>query len=289
MQRANAVQASTGSNADFWRRQTAREVHEVSVAWSRAAEPEDAHATEPSLRGIVVGRVQSWKGPDVLCRALELMGERAPAIDWVGKDMPFQVPGSSYSQFLSAKYPAIWGPLINHLPPVAADEVAKLHRAARFVVVPSTWDVLNYACIEAMAAGKNVVCSRGAGVSQVIEDGVNGLVFETNDPGSLAASLHRVQSLSEPQRRAMGEEARKTVEQAFDPERSVRQRMEHYSRVVSRFRPHPIDGSDWLRDACGGREPAEAELSFLDNLPLRPLLRYSARRLAAKLFGRKSA
>ena len=71
---------------------------------------------------------------------------------------------------------------MRHLPQVPPEEVARLQRAARFnVITLDLRDVFNFTCVEAMASGRPVICSRGAGASGLIEDGVNGFVFESGD------------------------------------------------------------------------------------------------------------
>jgi glycosyltransferase involved in cell wall biosynthesis len=75
--------------------------------------------------------------------------------------------------------------------------------------------VLSWSCLEAMSAGKVVVGSRTAPVQEVIEHGVNGLLFDFFDPPALAASV--VQVLRDPEaHRSLGERARETVVQRYD-------------------------------------------------------------------------
>ena len=60
------IQTSSQMNATFWRRETGKKVTVV-----RPALPVIRHRrSRSSKRGLVVGRVQRWKGPQILCAAL---------------------------------------------------------------------------------------------------------------------------------------------------------------------------------------------------------------------------
>jgi len=64
--------------------------------------------------------------------------------------------------------------------------------------------------------GKPVLCSKYAGVSELVEDGVNGWVFDPHNPKELAELMKRF--LDNPALiSAMGENAQRKME-AFTPE-----------------------------------------------------------------------
>jgi glycosyltransferase involved in cell wall biosynthesis len=46
--------------------------------------------------------------------------------------------------------------------------------------------------MEAFARGRPVVGARAGGIPDIVEDGVNGLLVDPNDPDSIAAGLERV-------------------------------------------------------------------------------------------------
>jgi glycosyltransferase involved in cell wall biosynthesis len=63
------------------------------------------------------------------------------------------------------------------------------------VVVPSRWnEPLGMVVIEAMAHGKPVIGSRRGGIPELIEDNVDGLLFNPEDTGQLASLLRRLAS-----------------------------------------------------------------------------------------------
>ncbi len=75
-------------------------------------------------------------------------------------------------------------------------DAAEIVAASDIVVHSSTNEGLPKTVLEGMAAGKPVVATRVGGVPVVIEDGLNGLLVEKNDPRALAAAIQRL--LDEP-------------------------------------------------------------------------------------------
>lgn len=93
---------------------------------------------------------------------------------------------------------------------VVADPYALYHAASIFAL-PSRVEGTPNALLEAMSCGRAVVVSDGApGLTELVEDGVTGLVVPVNDAPALAAAIRRLAS-DEPLRRRLGEAARERV------------------------------------------------------------------------------
>ena len=285
LQRADEIQTYSQANARFWSGQTSRPVVHMAPAWRMP----DPIAGPLSARGLVLGRVQQWKGPHVLCEALQRLGRAAPEVDWIGRDTVSRRLDRSASKQLALKYPGVWGARVRHAPQTEPAEAWRRQCQARFIVAPSTWDVFNFTCIEAMAAGRPVICSSGAGASELIEDGVNGFLFAKGDAGALAAAIDRVLALSETRVAEIAAAARATLAKKLDPARVAASRLQRYAHIVAHFRPKPAVDEDWLLEACSARDDPARDLAYLDHQPLRSLLGYSARRLGAKVTGRARA
>jgi glycosyltransferase involved in cell wall biosynthesis len=100
----------------------------------------------------------------------------------------------------------------------ARDDVWELLQVSDLLVMPSLWEGLPVAMIEAAACGIPVVASRVGGVEEVVEDGVSGLLVPPGDDAALASSIAYM--LSVPERRLqMGGEARRRVEERFSVDR----------------------------------------------------------------------
>ncbi len=278
--RADRAQAYSESNADFWRAQAGCDVECVLPAWR----PLDlAAASARSAEGIVVARVQRWKGPEVLCEAQRRLGTRAPAIAWVGRDTTFGDRGTSTVEYLLRTYPDVWGRTVSNGPQVSNEEVARLQARAKFAVVPSLWDTFNFACVEAMGAGTPTVCSKGAGASQLIESGINGFTFESGHAEGLAGALERLLALDERALVEMGDAGRATVLERLDPPSVAERRIIGYGSILKRARAARLPEEDWLRQACAPARAGTESMEFLEQLPLRPLAGHVLRRLTRKL------
>jgi glycosyltransferase involved in cell wall biosynthesis len=87
-------------------------------------------------------------------------------------------------------------------------------RGATALVLPSFAEGLPVVLMEALAARVPVVATRIAGVAELVEDGVSGLLVPPGDAVALRAALARV--LGDPAlRRAMGEAGRARVVAEF--------------------------------------------------------------------------
>ncbi|MCC7518673.1 MAG: glycosyltransferase family 4 protein [Verrucomicrobiae bacterium] len=79
--------------------------------------------------------------------------------------------------------------------PVSRERLLRAFAEADALVFPTLCDGFGMAAAEAMAHGVPVLCSRNAGVSAFVQDGVNGFLFDPLEEGALQARLH--QSLDE--------------------------------------------------------------------------------------------
>ncbi|MFZ5779690.1 MAG: glycosyltransferase family 4 protein [Pseudomonadota bacterium] len=280
---ADQLQTSSHRNASFWQAQLNRSVDVARPLWrppERAALP-NADRTD---KGLVVGRVQMWKGPHVLCEAIQLLGNRSLHIDWVGRDASLNQSGDSTAQYLRSAWPEVWGQQISWLPPESHAAILDRQRQAAFVLVPSIWDVFNMTCIEAMSAGTPVICSSAAGASELIQDGTDGFVYGSNDASELARAIDSFMTMPLSRRREIGAAAAATVEKALAMSVILPQRLAFYERAGAQPAALPLAADDWLSHiAQPARDPSESALhDSLDGLPLHKLLKYSFRRALEK-------
>jgi glycosyltransferase involved in cell wall biosynthesis len=117
-------------------------------------------------------------------------------------------------------------------------EVASALAAADVVAVPSVVDAagnvdgLPNTLLESLAAGRAVVATRVAGIPDVVEDGVNGLLVPERDPASLAAALGRL--AREPETRArLGAAARQRAVERLGWDTAARAFEECYAQAAA--------------------------------------------------------
>ena len=280
---ADELQANSQSNAKAWQQLTNRDVRCIppSLSLGVARSPQN-YPQSNSNNGLVVGRIQHWKGVTVLCEALRLLEDKAPNIDWVGRDTVYRESTSSMTSYLEQNYSDIWGKYIHPVGTFLPEKTNQIQAEAKFIIVPSIWDVFNFACVEGMALGKVVLCSQGAGASGLITHEINGLVFKENDPQSLATCLETVMGWSPSKLEEVGMAAKQTIKVDLNPKLIAQKRIEAYKDLIGRGK-YPIKPNQWLIDAVSPHKKLDKQLAFLDRLPLSELVKYTIHRSLKKI------
>jgi glycosyltransferase involved in cell wall biosynthesis len=99
-------------------------------------------------------------------------------------------------------------------------DAPRIIAASDVFVLPSLYEGLPIAMLEAMALGRPVVASRVGGVPQVISDGIDGFLVDPLEPGQLAEKVLAVLSNPELQQ-SISTNAVKKVREHFSVERMV--------------------------------------------------------------------
>ncbi len=117
------------------------------------------------------------------------------------------------------------------LPP--RPDVEFYYAAADACVAPSLEDAFALPPLEAMACGLPVIVSRQAGVSEIITDGVDGLILEDpSDSGKLANLIRRIYE-DEALRQRLGKNAIQTARQ-YTWQRNAAEMREVFEQILSR-------------------------------------------------------
>ncbi|WP_370676037.1 glycosyltransferase [Pleomorphomonas sp. PLEO] len=156
-------------------------------------------ATRPK-KLLFVGRYDKQKGLDILIEAMKELEKRGYELDIVGGHV---VDGGGSAELLD--YIKDWGWQDSAF-------VAKAMASADVVVMPSRWEGFGLVAIEAMRAGRPVLASGVGGLSEIVVDGVTGILFEPNSPTAIVAAFDR---LSRVDVRDMGIKARLRFEEQF--------------------------------------------------------------------------
>jgi len=99
-------------------------------------------------------------------------------------------------------------------------------------VMPSRWEGMPNALLEAMACGLPCVATRVSGSEDIIIDGVNGLLVEPEQPAEMAQALRRLIEDSELAQR-LGQAGRATVVRDYQLTTMVEQCLELYRRLLA--------------------------------------------------------
>jgi glycosyltransferase involved in cell wall biosynthesis len=119
---------------------------------------------------------------------------------------------------------------------VSSDRCAELMSRARAVLLPSAWEeTFGLVAVEAMAAGVPPIAAGHGSFTELITPGVDGVLFSPGDPAALGLAIADVES--NPERyEDYGDQARKTYEQRFDPQRIMEELLEIYRFAIT----HPV-------------------------------------------------
>lgn len=281
---ADGLCAYSPANASEWSRRLGVEV--AFIPPSLAIPEQTDSPSDSAFTGVVVGRVQPWKGPEVVCRAVELMQLGADSefrIAWVGRDTNSAPDGQSMSAWLTKTYPGVWGSRVVPIGTRTAPQVASLQSSVRFCVVPSLWDTFNFTLAESMSLRAVTVGSTGAGASYLIENGSSGLTFEAGDATQAAAALEEAWRLDRRGRDSIGDAARETVIRELDPGTVAERNLRCLSDLVGKpcaSRPGP-----WVRGFLSEGESA-GSLDFLNNVGIRDLVAHLGERATRKIKGK---
>jgi glycosyltransferase involved in cell wall biosynthesis len=72
------------------------------------------------------------------------------------------------------------------------ERLASAFASADALVFPSRTETLGLVLLEAMAAGCPVIAARAGGITDIVTDGVNGCLFDPNDPAGLTSATRRM-------------------------------------------------------------------------------------------------
>jgi glycosyltransferase involved in cell wall biosynthesis len=157
---------------------------------------------------VCVGRLTRQKGQDLAVDALAALADQRARLRLVGSGPDAAALADRAAALGVAGRVEMIGTVPDPAPHV---------RAADVVVVPSRWDGLSLALLEAMACGAAIVAARAEGAS-VLEGA--GVLVPTGDSAAVAAAVDRL--LADPGERArLGAAARARAVDRFDVRRSL--------------------------------------------------------------------
>ncbi|HYD47684.1 MAG TPA: glycosyltransferase family 4 protein, partial [Terriglobales bacterium] len=195
------------------------------AACSRSAMRAKLGATDADGVLLVVAALVRRKGIDVLLDALAALASQGvrPQL-WIAGDGPekpsleeqmAQLGIAAQVRFLGRR-----------------EDAADLYAASDIFVVPSRREGLGVAALEAMGAGRPVVCSAVGGLPFSVVDGGTGLHVPPEDPTALAAALRRLLDDVDLRYR-LGAQGPARIAEEFTPERMIAAHLRLYAEVLA--------------------------------------------------------
>lgn len=171
--------------------------------------PAATQRAEAALRIVSVGRISPEKGYFGLLEALASLAQQGQAFNLtvVGDGPAMMATRARVADLCLNDRVTFTGALGEE------DALAEI-AAAEMLVLPSLMEGLPVVLIEAMALGKAVIASRVAGIPELVEDGVSGLLFTPSDWHDLQARL-TLALRDSALRESLSQAARQAVEGQF--------------------------------------------------------------------------
>ena len=229
--------------------------------------------------GIVCGRIQQWKGPDVLCRAIAEITEK-PIVKWYGRDTQFDQKISKNHQ-LTRDFPNIWGEYILPQQAYPIEELVEIQKKAKFAIIPSTWDMYNFTGLEYLNVETALICSDGAGVSELIVNGVNGYKYSKSNHHELADCIQKILSLNEKEYTLLVKNGKETILKELDSNKIANQNIKVYDDLL-KIKIDP-KANDFIDEMFKPSEKIYSVDAILDKLKLKELTKYTLKRSLKKI------
>ncbi len=139
---------------------------------------------------LYVGRVDREKGLEYLVEAAALLSDCNFQIAIAGKGM-YRDPLIELVQELEIEDKVVFPGYIH------SDDLPLLLNSVDAFVMPSSAELQSIATLEAMSCAKPILAANARALPELVEHGVNGLLFNPQNAQSLAESIHRFLSLRE--------------------------------------------------------------------------------------------
>lgn len=174
------------------------------------------------LRIICVGRLAPQKNIPVFMESLAMLKERKChfRIDWYGQDFKNEYSQLCYNMI---KKTGIEDVFFFH---PQSPEIIQRYQESDIFCLPSLYEGFPNVLCEAMCCGLPVVCSRVSDVPQIMEDGVNGFIFDPLNVADMAEKLEKMITLTMEERNQMGARSREMAVSKFSSDTFIRKYLE---------------------------------------------------------------
>ena len=161
----------------------------------RFSPPTEQDASPPYKLFLMVGRISLQKSPALLVEALGILKER----NQLPRDVRALIIGQRFQDEAQAaldeaieRY-ALWDIVTQE---AQTTQPEAFYRKAHSLVLPSMYEGLPNAVLEALASGCPVILSESANAAEIIQNGTTGWIFRTGNATDLAEKLCKALEIS---------------------------------------------------------------------------------------------
>ncbi|QOJ02777.1 MAG: glycosyltransferase family 4 protein [Planctomycetia bacterium] len=227
------------------------DVHRFAPASDRAAIRARLGLTSDQQIILCVGNYKPVKGQDVLLDAAAML----PA-GWTKKTIFVFIGRDDLNGELQRRAAALSQPNFVARFSTDCDDPLPWYQAADLFVLPSRWEGLSNALLEAMACELPVIAAQIGGNVDAIEHERNGLFVPPDDAGALVVAIKRL--LTDPAKAdSMGRAARVRVTECFDQQTAVARYASGYEALARKLRARRAAARSTLNFS---HDPALADL-----------------------------
>jgi glycosyltransferase involved in cell wall biosynthesis len=190
---------------------------------------------------LFIGRFDRLKGGDLIIDAFSRVVARLPQarLRFVGSDPGIQdSAGKTWMvrDYIEDRIPEAWkSGRVQWLDRQPHAALADLRRSAALTVVCSRYETFGLTATEAMSQGCPLVATAAGALSEIVQDGVNGLVCRPDDPEDLAEKLCLLLE-NPPYAERLGRQAAVDSRRRYDPGLLAARTVDYYQRVIARAR-----------------------------------------------------
>lgn len=175
------------------------------------------------VRLLFVGRIMKEKGIDELLYAAEKIKQEFPKVI-------FELAGSyedDYKEIIEKKEKAGIVQFIGY-----QKIIHPFYKKASAAVMPSYHEGMSNVVLEAAATGRPVLASDIPGCREGFDDGITGVGFAPRNKEAFYEAVKRFLNLSYEERKEMGKNGRKKIEQEFDRNIVVKSYIEEIEKII---------------------------------------------------------
>jgi glycosyltransferase involved in cell wall biosynthesis len=176
---------------------------------------------------LFVGRLSTEKGVNVLLEAWKELSDHQLVVAGDGPER--ERLQSDYSGLKNIQFAGLR----------TKEEIITLMKECRALIFPSIWyEGLPLTIIEGFATGTPLIASDLGAMSEMIQSGLNGLLFQAGSIEHLRATVHQFNSIVSNGDDSMYHGARKTYLEKYHPEKCYAEIMNIYDAVTIEKRAH---------------------------------------------------